>query len=205
MNSLNYIYEIIQKGGPVMWPLLLCSLTSITIAIERIIFLGYNEFKKNKKLINELLAFTEEGQFEKAINAGENSHDPAVKVMVAGLIHRKHGLSDAMQMAAEKEVDRMKQGISVLDTVITMAPLLGILGTVTGIIASFSLMNDSGLQDPKLAMGGLSEALITTATGLTIALMTLIPFNYLTGKVQKIARRIEHSATHVEVAYRHSQ
>jgi biopolymer transport protein ExbB len=109
-----------------------------------------------------------------------------------------------MQVEAEQQLDRMRTGFSVLDTIITMAPLLGILGTVTGIIKSFNLLQGAGLQDPRLTTGGISEALITTAAGLTVALATLMPYNYLLSRLRRVSRRLEHTATQFEVVFRRS-
>ena len=93
----------------------------------------------------------------------------------------------------------MKRYLSVLDTIITAAPLLGILGTVSGIIISFDLLGDAGIEDPKAVTGGIAQALITTATGLSIAIVTLLPYNALTRKVEKVTRHIEQLVTCYEV------
>lgn len=204
MSTLRYALELFDKGGPVMWPLLICSFLALTIALERIIHLLRLRFATDDKLIDEIFDLVEKGRCDDAVSKGGDSGDPAVSVMVQGLIHRDHGLADAMQVEAEKQLDRMKSGMSVLDTIITMAPLLGILGTVTGIIKSFNLLQDVGLQDPRLATGGISEALITTAAGLVVALATLIPYNYLLSRIRRISRRLEHTATQFEVAFRRS-
>jgi biopolymer transport protein ExbB len=95
----------------------------------------------------------------------------------------------------------MKSGMNVLDTIITMAPLLGILGTVLGIIESFDLLSLSGIQDPKAVIGGISQALITTASGLTVALVTLMPYNYYLTRIESAVRRIEKVGTRFELAY----
>ena len=96
----------------------------------------------------------------------------------------------------------MKHGLNVLDTIITMAPLLGILGTVLGIIQSFDLLGQSGIQDPKAVTGGIAQALITTAAGLSVALVTLVPFNILVSRVQRATRLLENVTTQLEIAHR---
>lgn len=204
MSTLKYALDLFAKGGPVMWPLLICSVLALTLAGERIIHLLKIQLSTDKKLIDDLFGLVEKGLCDEAVSKGCNSRDPAVSVIVQGLIHRDHGLADAMQVEAEKQLDRMKSGMSVLDTIITMAPLLGILGTVTGIIKSFNLLQDVGLPDPRLATGGISEALITTAAGLVVALATLIPYNYLLTRIRRISRRLEHTATQFEVGFRRS-
>lgn len=96
----------------------------------------------------------------------------------------------------------MKKGMAILDTIITMAPLLGILGTVTGIIKSFDLLGAMQMEDPRGVATGIAEALLTTAAGLIIALGTLLPFNYFISRIQQESRRLEQLATQFEVAYR---
>jgi biopolymer transport protein ExbB len=103
---------------------------------------------------------------------------------------------------ANQEVERMKKGLGFLDTIVTMAPLLGILGTVLGIIQSFDLLGSTGIQDPKAVTSGIAQALITTAAGLTVALLTLVPFNYFVSRVEASARRIAKIGTQFEVACR---
>ncbi len=196
--------DLFAKGGPVMWPLLVCSFIAVTLAVERILAFARVHMSGNDELLEDLFKKVSEGKCEEAIVAGRDSSDPAVKMIVEGLEHRDHGLSDVMQVEAEKQLDSMRTGLSVMDTIITMAPLLGILGTVTGIIKSFNLLQDVGLQDPRLATGGISEALITTAAGLVVALATLIPYNYLLSRIRRISRRLEHTGTQFEVAFRRS-
>lgn len=202
LDAIQHTLDLFEKGGPIMWPLLVCSVIAVSLAIERVISLARINMAADDGLIEELFSLVSKGNCESAVEIGEVSPDPAAVVIVQGLKHRDHGLSDAMQMEAERQLDGMRHGLSVLDTIITMSPLLGILGTVTGIIKSFNLLQDIGLQDPRMATGGISEALITTAAGLVVALATLIPYNYLQSRIRRIARRVEHSATQIEVAFR---
>ena len=199
---IEYMYDFFLKGGPLMWPLLLCSLISLTISIERLIFWYKMGRRNNGTLSDEIFRHTEKGDFDTAYSAGSGSPDLAAVVLVSGLAHRDYGLRESMQVAAENEIGRMKHGLNVLDTIITMAPLLGILGTVLGIIESFDLLGTSGIEDPKAVTGGIAQALITTATGLSIALATLVPFNYLVSRVQTATKRLENVTTRFEVAYR---
>jgi len=201
---VTFIEDLFAKGGPVMWPLLLCSLMSLTIIIERLIFWWRVERRRNDSLMERIFSFTERGDYEAAIAAGNDSLDISARVLHSGLINRSHGLTEAMQIETGNEVARMKQGLIILDTIITVAPLLGILGTVLGIIDSFNLLGTSGVEDPKAATGGIAEALITTAAGLSIAIPTLIPFNYFVARVQREALRLEQFVTYLEVAYKRS-
>jgi biopolymer transport protein ExbB len=202
---MEFLCSLMQRGGPVMWPLLLCSIVSLAITVERLIFWWRERSKENPALVAQIFKLAEQREYDKAAQLVPPSSNACAKVLAEGLIHREHGLSAAMQVEAGKEVERMKQGLAVLDTIVTMAPLLGILGTVTGIINSFNLLGQSGAEDPKAVAGGIAEALITTAAGLVVALLTLVPYNYFVVRTQQAAKRVEHLATQFEVAYRRSQ
>lgn len=200
---MEFVLNLFIRGGPVMWPLLACSLLSLTITVERIIFWLRRNTNENDKNIKLVFDYVEAGDYTRALEIGkEHKCSMVSRMFYAGLEHREHGLAEAMEINAQNEVDRMRQGLAVLDTIVTMAPLLGILGTVTGIIESFDLLGRGGIEDPKAVTGGIAEALITTATGLAIALITLIPLNYFTSKVTESARKLEQFATQLEVAYK---
>lgn len=184
-----------------MWPLLVCSLVSVMIVLERLIFWVRATHLRDKKSVDRLFTLTEAGNFEEAARLGEESRSIAVRVLVAGLIHRDYGLVQCMEAAAVSEIERMKRGLSVLDTIITLAPLLGILGTVSGIIVSFDLLGQAGIEDPRAVTGGIAQALITTATGLAVAIVTLLPYNALARKVEKVTKYLERLTTHFEVTY----
>ncbi len=193
------MYDLIIKGGPIMWPLVACSCTALAIAIERGIFWLLLSRRKNQALINRLFTLTEEGDFETAINEGSTSSCLVCRILSNGLSHRNYGLVQSLEAAAMFEIEKMKRYLSVLDTIITAAPLLGILGTVSGIIISFDLLGDVGIADPKAVTGGIAQALITTAAGLSIAIATLLPYNALTRKVEKVTRYLEQLITCYEV------
>ncbi len=199
------MYELIFKGGPVMWPLLTCSVVALAIIIERLIFWIRLSVHKNQTLINRIFTLTEKGEFETAIREGKTSPCLICRILTSGLAHHKYGLAQSLEAAALFEIEKMKRYLSALDTIITAAPLLGILGTVSGIIISFDLLGGAGLEDPKAITGGIAQALITTATGLSIAIATLLPYNALIRKVEKVTRHIEQLITCYEVAVQKGQ
>jgi len=125
---------------------------------------------------------------------------PAARVLAAGLAHRNPSYSKAMEVAAQGEMPILKRRLVILDTIITLAPLLGLLGTITGMISSFGIMSDTGLGQPHAVTGGVAEALIATATGLLIAILTLIPYNYFTSRAEKEMEDIEYFASRLELA-----
>ena len=182
-----------------MWPLLVCSIVALAIILERMVFWFRVSRDRNQDLINRIFTLTETGDFETAIQESENTSCLVCRILSGGLAHRNYGLGQSLEAAAMFEIERMKQRLSILDTIITAAPLLGILGTVSGIIVSFDLLGQAGLEDPKAVTGGIAQALITTATGLSIAIVTLLPYNALTRKVEKVTRHIEQLITCYEV------
>ncbi|MDA1043802.1 MAG: MotA/TolQ/ExbB proton channel family protein [Verrucomicrobia bacterium] len=195
------LHTLLQQGGPVMWPLLACSVVSVAVIVERAIFWIRAMCRHDKELVRRVFDLTEAGEFEQAVDAGASSSSVAVRVLCAGLVHREYGLAQSMEAAASSEIESMKRGLSVLDTIITLAPLLGILGTVVGIIASFDLLGQAGIEDPKAVTGGIAQALITTAAGLSAAIVTLLPYNALARKLEKATKYLELIGTHFEVTY----
>jgi biopolymer transport protein ExbB len=199
--------EMFLKGGPLMWPLLLCSIVSMAITIERLVYWWREKRLHKKQLLVQMLDRIESGGCDDLLSSDPNradvqgSLDYITRILVSGLNHRHQGLRESIEIAAEDEMERMKQGLNVLDTIITLAPLLGILGTVLGIISSFELLGNSGIEDPKAVTGGIAQALITTAAGLSIALVTLVPFNYFVAKVNKAAKEINKMTARFEAAY----
>jgi len=193
------MYELMIKGGPVMWPLLACSVVALAVVFERILFWTVVSQRKNQKLINRIFTLTEEGDFDTAITDGEASSCLVCRILTSGLAHRNYGLTQSLEAAAMQEIEKMKRYLSVLDTIITLAPLLGILGTVSGIIISFDLLGSTGIEDPKAVTGGIAQALLTTAAGLAIAIVALLPYNALTRKVERVTRYLEQLMTCYEV------
>ncbi|MFO8239844.1 MAG: MotA/TolQ/ExbB proton channel family protein [Dissulfuribacterales bacterium] len=200
--------DMFLRGGPIMWPLLLCSMVSLTISIERIVFWWKEKRRRDRNRLGKILRQTEAGDYRGVLQDRNERKieidglDFLARIIISGLANRDYGLRESMEVAAEDEIEGMKRGMDILDTIITMAPLLGILGTVLGIIDSFNLLGHGGIEDPKAVTGGIAQALITTAAGLTVALMTLIPFNYLVAKVKKETKQINKIIVRFEAAYR---
>lgn len=193
------MFIIFQKGGLIMWPLLLSSLIALGVVIERLWFLAREKYSRNKTLVSKILAQVEHGEIELAIQQNITTNDFVAKTLVYALQHRQDSFSSALLRAANKELQRFSQGLSILDTIITLAPLLGLLGTVSGMIRSFGLLGTTSLDNPTIITGGIAEALIATAFGLIIAIIALIPFNYLNSRLEEARHEIEDASTHVEL------
>lgn len=188
-----------KKGGPIMWPLLFVSILATTVIFERLFFIARMRRSRDPEALQELLARVEEGDVEGAILAGRNSSDFVARALTYALDHRRKSLSNALMRAAALELVRFNRGISILDTCITMAPLLGLLGTVTGMMSSFGMLGGAELSAPAQITGGIAEALIATAFGLGIAVTALIPMNYLHAHSDEARHEMEDAATHLEL------
>ncbi len=193
------MWLLILKGGPIMWPLLLTSLITLTTVIERCFFIIREKKRRNSESVSNILCFAEKGQIELAIKSGQNSSDFVARTLVYGLTHREKSYTSALLQAASLELKLFSQGLPTLDTIITLAPLLGLLGTVTGMIRAFGLLGQKELEAPTVITGGIAEALIATAFGLGIAILALIPFNYLNARLEEARHDIEDASTHLEL------
>jgi biopolymer transport protein ExbB len=193
---MSEVVSVIAKGGLVMIPLLACSLISLTLTIERFIFWGKI---KSQQAVQNILELVEAGEFDKALKVGKESHHPIARVLTAGLAHRNPAPAKAMEAAAQAQIPVLKSRLGALDTIITLAPLLGLLGTVVGMIGSFDIMSEVGMGQPHAVTGGVAEALIATATGLLIAILTLIPYNYFSSRVEKEVDAMEHFSSSLEL------
>ena len=194
----NIVVENFNKGGPIMWPILIVSIVAVGIVGERVIWWLRFSAKRDSASLERILAALESGDFETAARESKSSTDPVVRMIYHGLSHVHSSLQGALQVAAGVEIQRAGKFLMAMDTLITLAPLLGLLGTVTGIMGSFHFVGDAELAVNKVS-GGIGEALIATACGLGIAIFTLVPFNYFTGKVARLQFELETAATNVEV------
>jgi biopolymer transport protein ExbB len=193
--------EVFNRGGPLMMPLLICSIVGLTVVLERTFFWIREAVNRDQALVDKVLSLAEREDYEQIRRQVRENRDYVVRVLVSGLLHREFSLISAMEVATQEELRRMKRYLPILDTLITLCPMLGILGTVTGIIQSFDLLGFSGIQDPRAVTVGIAQALITTAAGLTVALFCLIPYNYFLRKAEKAADEMETHGTSLEIVY----
>ena len=191
--------ELFYKGGPIMWPLLLCSVITLTVVIERLIFLVSERSRRDREAVTSVLNHVERGEMAGALNATQGSLDGVVQVLKYALEHRESGLTQAVLHSSGQVLGKYNRGLTVLDTVITLAPLLGLLGTVTGMIRTFGLLGGAELDAPSAVTGGIAEALLATAFGLGIAITALIPFNFLNARLEQVRREMESAANQLEL------
>ena len=193
------MFHLFQKGGPILWPLFFTSVISLAVVFERIFFIVNIKWKRRPEVVEDMLTSVEAGLVPQAIEAGEKSRYFVATALTYGLKHREESLSGALLKASNRELKRFNQGLAVLDTVITLAPLLGLLSTVTGMIHAFGILGNRELDAPTVITGGIAEALIGTAFGLGIAVVALIPFNYLNAQLEEARHELEDASTHLEL------
>lgn len=192
------LIPVFKKGGPIMWPLLLASIIALGTVIERVAFLVLERSRHQREALQKFFEAVRRSDIEQAIQISRESKFFVLRSLSYALLHKEQSLTTALLYAQEKEMKRFRRGIPTLDTVITLAPLLGLLGTVTGMMGSFSLIGGE-LSTPSAVTGGIAEALIATAFGLGIAITSLIPFNLLNTKAQAAGLEMESAATQLEL------
>jgi biopolymer transport protein ExbB len=190
------LVSVLVKGGLVMVPLLASSILSLAVIIERCLFWRRVRKYAGGETIVSLVAA---GHLAQAMQVARASQHPVARVLLAGLEHHNPAPGMAMEATSQAELHRLKRYLPMLDTIITLAPLLGLLGTITGMISAFGIVSEAGLGQPHAITGGVAEALIATATGLSVAILTLVPYNYFRAKVEAITDRIEERATRLEL------
>ncbi|RYG68454.1 MotA/TolQ/ExbB proton channel family protein [bacterium] len=192
------IIELFFKGGWIMYPLLALALTAIFVMIERF-FAIRKASSDNEEFVNQVRSLLEAGRSEEALKLCDQNSGPIPQLIASGIRNRhldNPSIERAMEELALRETPLLHKRLGVLDTVITMAPLMGLLGTITGMISSFNVVAGPDAASKTGALtGGVAEALIATATGLTIAIVTLPVYNYLTEKVKEIISEMEVRAT----------
>jgi biopolymer transport protein ExbB len=194
--------ELFKHGGPIMWPILLVSFLMFTVAIERVIFIFRENSRRQPDLVDKMLEKVEANDIDGALELGKKSQDYVARILVYAISHREHSLGNAFTRAASQEMQRFGQGLPTLDTCITAAPLLGLLGTVTGMMGTFAALN-SGTGDIGASTGaitgGVAEALIATMCGLCIAVIGLLPFNYLNARMEEARHEVEDASNSLEI------
>ncbi len=187
------MWEIFLAGGPFMWPILLCSVVSVSIVLERLWTLQARRVMP-PDLTRKLWKLIEAGQVTDKTIAALESNSALGKILAVGMANRHRPRSIMMERledAGRHVAHELNRFLNMLGTIAGVSPLLGLLGTVTGIIKSFNVISTGGLADPRALSGGISEALITTAAGLCVAIPAYVAYRYLRGRVDGIIVQIE--------------
>ncbi len=188
-----------------MYPLLISVLIALSVIFERLYSFHFT-FATPRSTVLKIFEEVKLRKLKEADASCQASRTPVADVLAAGIEHFENPLEEmelAMKNRAEEWIPRFEKRIEIIDTVITAAPLMGLLGTITGMMASFQVLSEKGVNEPNAITGGVAEALIATATGLVIALVCLVAYNFLTARVKSYIYEIESMASRL-VELRHA-
>jgi biopolymer transport protein ExbB len=197
MHDLASGFEFIMRGGFMMYPLLLSALVALAVIIERF-YIFNRRYKTPDDFLAQVLKQVHAHDLKKADDDCQKQDVPVAAVLAAGIEHFENPVAEmelAMKNRAEEWIPILEKRIEVIDTVITAAPLMGLLGTITGMMASFRVLSEKGVNEPNAITGGVAEALIATATGLVIALICLVAYNYFSARIKEFIYEIESASS----------
>lgn len=200
MNPMfgNVVFDFFVRGGPIMWPILSCLLAALVVVVERGYWWWQLSRRSNRAALENVFAAIADGRFPEAAELSSDARDPFLATANAGLSHAHSSLLGAMQLRATDELEHADKRLWILGTFITLAPLLGLLGTVVGIMHSFNFVGEESLATTQVS-GGISEALVATACGLGVAILALLPHNYFNRRLTRFRSQLERTINHVEL------
>ena len=194
----NVIIKTFFEGGWIMYPILATSIAAVAVIVERILWWSTESRKRDPDKLNKVYEALEKNDLKVASGLARTSEDAILRVIWHGLNHHYASLEGALQVAAGIEIERAGRFLVVMDTIVTLAPLLGLLGTVTGLMRAFFKLGNTELSETAIT-GGIAEALIATACGLAIAVVCLIALNYFSAKVAKFTFQLQNACTNTEI------
>jgi len=187
------MWEIVRAGGPFMWPIIICSIAAVGILLERLWTLQRKRVLP-QDLIKKVTDLADRNQVNPKVIEALEKNSPLGRILAAALANRHRGreiMMERIEDTGRHVVHELERFLNSLGTIASISPLLGLLGTVTGIIRAFNDVMLGGMGDPRMLAGGISEALITTAGGLAVAIPSFIAYRYLRGKVERIVVEME--------------
>lgn len=190
------MWEIVRAGGPLMWPIILCSIIAVAIILERLWTLQERRVLP-PDLAPRVWQLIENNQINDKVIAALEQNSPLGRLLAAGLANRHRPRDQLMQRLEDTGrhvVHELERFLNTLGTIAGVSPLLGLLGTVTGIIRAFNAIQAGGMGDPRALSGGIAEALVATAAGLIVAIPALIGYRLLRGKIERIVVAMEKNA-----------
>ena len=205
-NSDMSMMDLFIAGKQIMWPILLLSFVGVTVVVERVLFIMRENANREPEVVEKMLESVERRDIDGALAIGKKSKDFIARILVYSLTNREFSLSNAFVRASGQELARFAQGMATLDTVITAAPLLGLLGTVTGMMRTFGALGGGNISAAAGTItGGVAEALIATACGLTIAVMALVPYNVLNARAERAKQEVADASHALEILLKKSE
>jgi len=191
--------QIFHQGGPLMYPILFCSILALAIFLERLwTFLRFR--RGAAELVREVESLLESRRYAEAGAACQRDGSPIGRVLLAALRNAgypRDQVKEVTEEAGRREVAPLERYLGLLATIATISPLLGLLGTVLGMIQAFNVIAAQGVGTPATLGGGISQALITTAAGLAVAIPTILLHKYLTGRLDRLVLQVEAWALHI--------
>lgn len=190
------MFEMIIAGGWVMVPLIVCSIAAMAIVVERFASLRQERIAP-ANLVAQIIQVHQAGQLDQRRIAVVRDSSPLGRVLAAGLINQKHSrevMKEAIEDVGRQVVADLERFLNALGTIAAITPLLGLFGTVLGMIKVFSAITAAGVGNPSVLAGGIAEALITTAAGLAIAIPSLFFYRYLRARVDTLVLKMEEEA-----------
>ena len=190
------MFELFRAGGPLMWIILICSLAALTIIFERMLTLRKKQVvpaNLRKQIVDMALSGKVTAEKIEVVR----NHSPLGAVFAAGLANLSYGpdaMREGLEEAGKKVVHRLGRYLNTLGTIASITPLIGLLGTVIGMIKVFTAITASGVGDPTVLSGGISEALITTAAGLSVGIPCLMFYRYFRSRISELAVMLEENA-----------
>ena len=187
------MWEIVRAGGPFMWPIIICSIALVGIVLERLWTLQRKRVLP-QDLIKKVSELADRNQVNPQGIEALAKNSPLGRLLAAALANRHRGreiMMERVEDVGRHVVHELERFVNSVDSIVCISPLFGLLGSVTGIIDSFRAVMLGGMGDPRMLAGGISEALVCTAAGLTVAIPAYIAFRYLRGKVERIVVEME--------------
>src|SRR6187401_1696399 len=187
------MWEIVRAGGPFMWPIIICSVVLVGIVLERLWTLQRKRVLP-QELIKKVSELAERNQVSPKVIEALEKNSALGRVFAAALANRHRGrdiMMERVEDVGRHVTHELERFVNSVGTIASISPLLGLLGTVTGIIRAFNAVMLGGMGDPRMLAGGISEALVTTAGGLAVAIPSFIAYRYLRGKVERIVIEME--------------
>jgi biopolymer transport protein ExbB len=190
------VLEMMKAGGPLMWPILFCSILALAIVIERFWSLQTRRVAP-KNLVAQVWQWEKVGHLDARRIQDLRRGSPLGRILAAGLVNRRHDrevMKESIEEVGRHVVHDMERFLNTLGTIAAISPLLGLLGTVVGMIQVFTVITTQGVGDPSLLAGGISQALLTTAAGLTVAIPALIFHRFFRGRIDELVVTMEQEA-----------
>jgi len=199
-QGYNTAYELISKGGVIMWPIFVCSIIALAIALERLFSLRRTSID-TREFMDAIRSALRQDRAQEALQTCDETNAPIARIIKAGLLKRDRSTEDireAIRDAGRLEVPRLERYLGALATCASIAPLLGLLGTVQGMIKCFAVIETrQGMVNPSDLAEGIGNALITTFAGLTVAIPTLVAYNFFVSRVDNVILRMEINSSEV--------